>query len=400
MSRRILIATVCIVLLSSLTGCWNRRELNTLAIQLGTGIDKVGDEYRMSVQVVDPSQVTEARAASSGRSPVVMYKSTAPTLLAAFRSLTETSPRKIYGAHIRVLVLGESLARDGISKVLDLLSRDSEIRTDFYIMVARGTTAEKILKVLTPLEKIPANKLFSSLDVSEKVWAPTTTFTLDQLISQMVVEGQNPVLTGVKIKGDPNRGESPINVNEIDPPAHLSLSGLAVFKGPRLVGWLNREESKGYNIIMDNVKSTATTLSCPDGGTIALEIMRSKTKVKGKVVNGVPRILVQVKTEANVGEVNCGLDMNDPETIKWLEKEGTHKGIELMEKSVQAAQSRYSSDIFGFGQAIYRSHPKYWESIQKDWTERFKRLQVDYTVDYVIRKIGTANNSFIQDVKG
>ncbi|QMV43123.1 Ger(x)C family spore germination protein [Cohnella cholangitidis] len=400
MSRRILIATVCIALLSLLTGCWNRRELNTLAIQLGTGIDKVGDQYRISVQVVDPGQVAAARSVSPERSPVVMYKSTASTLLSAYRSLTETSPRKIYGAHIRVLILGESLARDGISKVLDLLSRDAEIRTDFYIMIARGTTAEKILKVLTPLEKIPANKLFSSLDVSEKVWAPTTTFTLDQLISQMVVAGQNPVLTGIKIKGDPDKGESQINVKEIDPPARLSLSGLAVFKGPRMVGWLDQAESKGYNIIMDNVKSSAANISCPDGGNIALEIMRSKTKVKGKVVNGEPRILVHVKTEANVGEVNCTIDMNDPETIKWLEKEGARTGIGLMEKSVQTAQSRYSSDIFGFGQAIYRSHPKYWESIQKEWTERFKRLQVDYKVDYIVRKIGTTDNSFIQDVKG
>jgi spore germination protein KC len=400
MSRRILIAIVCTVLLTFVTGCWNRRELNTLAIQLATGIDKVGNQYRISVQVVDPSQVAAARSASPQRSPVVMYKSTAPTLLSAYRSLTETSPRKVYGAHIRVLILGESLARDGISKLLDLLSRDAEIRTDFYIMIARGTTAEKILKVMTPLEKIPANKLFSSLDASEKVWAPTTTFTLDQLISQMVVEGQNPVLTGVKIKGNPVKGENPSNVNEIDPPAHLSLSGLAVFKGPRLVGWLDRAESKGYNIIMNNVKSSAANIACPDGGNIALEIMRSKTKVKGKVVNGVPHILVQVKTESNVDEVNCGVDMNDPETIKWLEKEGERTGIELMEKSIQAAQSRYSSDIFGFGQAIYRSHPKYWESIQKEWTERFKRLQVDYKVDYVVRKIGTSNNSFIQDVKG
>ncbi|WP_256758933.1 Ger(x)C family spore germination protein [Cohnella sp. WQ 127256] len=382
------------------TGCWNRRELNTLAIQLGTGIDKIGDQYKLSVQVVDPGEVAAAKSSSTERSPVVMYKATAPSLFEAYRTMTVNSPRKIYGSHIRVLIIGESLARDGIDKVLDLFSRDAENRTDYYIMIARGTTAESVLKILTPLEKIPANKLFASLDTSSKAWAPTTAFTLDKLISQMVTEGQHPVLTGVIIKGEPKLGETQTNIKQIEPSATLTLSDLAVFKGPRLIGWLNRDESKGYNIIMDNIRSTASNIACPNGGSITLELLRSKTKVKGKVISGEPTIHVQVKTEANIAEVNCKLDIQDPMTIKYLENQAMQKTIDLMKKSVKTAQTRYNSDIFGFGQAIYRSDPKYWSTASKHWEDLFSQLQVKYKVEFFIRRTGTTGNSFVQDIKG
>ncbi|GJM76971.1 hypothetical protein HMSSN036_91870 [Paenibacillus macerans] len=59
-----LILLLSIILLT--TGCWNRRELNELGIAVAAGVDKEGDHYRLSVQVVDPGQVTaqKGRAAA------------------------------------------------------------------------------------------------------------------------------------------------------------------------------------------------------------------------------------------------------------------------------------------------------------------------------------------------
>jgi len=394
------IVLVCLVSSFLATGCWNRRELNTLAIQLGTGIDKVGDKYRVSVQVVDPGEVAAAKGGTSSRAPVVMYKATGTTLFEAFRRMTLNSPRKIYSAHIRVLVIGESLAREGIDKVLDFLSRDAEMRTDFDIFVAKGTRAEDVLRVMTPLEKIPANKLFDSLRASEAAWAPTTSFTLDQLISQLVASGQDPVLTGVVVEGERKGGESFSNIRQIDPPVRLKLSTLAVFFGPKMVGWLTEDESKGYNTIMGNLKSTVTNLSCPDGGTLSLEIIRSKAKIKGFADNGRPAVRVDVLTQANVGEVDCLIDLDDPRTIDRLEDLAEEKGVRLMTKAVEAAQQRYRADIFGFGEAINRGAPRYWQSVEKEWNELFSSTKVEYKLEFRIRGTGTTGNSFIGDIQG
>ncbi|MEK8132659.1 Ger(x)C family spore germination protein [Paenibacillus filicis] len=396
--KTILTLIVLTLLAALLAGCWNRKELDELGIQMGTAIDKVGHEYHVAVQVVVPGEVSTRQ--SGGRSTVTLYKATAPTLFEAFRKLTETSPRKIYSAHIRVLVLGESLARDGIANVLDLFSRNPEARPDFYIMVARDTPAEKVLGVLTALEKIPAYNLFYSLDTSAKTWAPTTTVTMDQLMEDLTTAGRNPVLTGVTVIGNTKGGEMKQSVEQIEPEARLLNVGLAAFRRDRMVGWLTEEEAKGYNYIIDNVRSTAGHLSCPDGGMVALETIRTKTKIKGALVDGKPVIRIHMTNQSNISDVECKLDLNDPHTIDQLEEQGRKKLINLMQKTVDNVKKKYKVDIFGFGQAIHRANPKAWNQyLEAEWNELFQQVKVEYELDVMIRRIGTTVDSIKNDIK-
>ncbi|MFD0681165.1 MULTISPECIES: Ger(x)C family spore germination protein [unclassified Paenibacillus] len=386
-----------LLLLTLLTGCWNRRELNELGIQMGMAIDKIGDQYQLAVQVVVPGEVSSRL--TTGRSPVTLYKASAPTIFEAFRKLTETSPRKIYSAHTRVLVIGESLAQEGIGKILDLLSRNPEARTDYYVIVSRGIKAEEVLKVMTSLEKIPANNLFYSLDTSSKNWAPTTTVTMDQAILQLVTSGLNLVLPGVEVLGNLSTGDSKSNVDKIENAGLLQSAGLAIFDKDKLIGWLNEDESKGYNYIRNNVKSTAGHIKCPDGGVLALETLRSDTKMKVSFDNGEPLILIGVVIESNIGEVECKIDITEPDTIVWLEHEAEKKLRNLLQHTINKVKSKYNVDVFGFGQAVYKKDPKVWKKLKGEWKERFPRLKVNYDINVTIRRTGTTNNSFQNNIK-
>lgn len=46
---------LCVLFMVFQTGCWNRNELNELSIVLALGVDKVGDEYEISAQYIDPN---------------------------------------------------------------------------------------------------------------------------------------------------------------------------------------------------------------------------------------------------------------------------------------------------------------------------------------------------------
>lgn len=397
MKQRGILILVLIALL--LSGCWNRRELNDLAIAVGYGIDKAGSQYHVSIQVVDPGEVA-AKKGASGRTPVTLFHTKGPTVFEALRKMTTVSPRKIYNSHLRILVIGEDLAREGIGNVLDFLSRDHELRTDFFIVVAKGThSAEEALKILTSIEKIPASHMFNSLKASAKAWAPSITVTLDQLISDLVSQGKHPVLTGVELKGDQQIGETRNNVEEIGTAAFLQYTGLAVFKKDKLIGWLNEEESKGNNFIVDEVKSTVGHLACPGGGKLALEVIRSQTKMKGKMENGKPKMDIDTRIEVNVGEVACNVDLTKTDTIYELERISEQAVKALMEKSVHKAQNKYKVDIFGFGEAIHRAEPEAWKTLKKNWDEHFTKMPVSIKVDTKIRRLGTVSNSFLQEMK-
>ncbi|MEK8128729.1 Ger(x)C family spore germination protein [Paenibacillus filicis] len=389
--QRIRIGMVAgVLLVTLLTGCWNRRELNELGILSGAAIDKIGNQYQVSAQVVIPDQVSSR--SKGGKAPVTLYKASAPTLFEAFRNLTTTSPRKIYTAQIQVLILGESVAQEGVAKVLDLLVRNPETRMNYAVFVAKKTSAESILKVLTPLEKIPADSLYNSLETSSKVWAPITKVTVDILIDHMTGKGIHPVLPGVTIIYDAKENPSG-DETKTDYPEKPQLSGLAIFKKDKLVGWLGPNEGKGYNYITNKVKTTVGNLKCSDGNLLALEIISSHTDLKCRLVNGKPVIEVQVETEANVGEVTCSMDVTSPLVIEELEKKGAEKANELMKHTVEVMQKQYKTDIFGFGQAIYKTYPELWKRLEDDWDERFADLKVVYKTKLHIRNTGMTSNS-------
>ncbi len=385
-----------ILVLTVNAGCWNRRELNEIAIGVAMGFDKSGDKYRITSQVVDPGEVA-AKEGGTGHTPVITYHATADTLFEALRKMTTMSPRKIYSSHVRMVVIGEELARDGIERFLDFLTRDHELRADYFFVVAKGTTAENVLKTFTSLDKIPANELFDSLKTSEKAWAPTSSVTLHDLISDLVSKGKHPVLTGLKVKGSQKTGESKENVERIDTPTRLQYSGLGVFKKDKLIGWLNEEESKGYNYVMGNVRSTVGDVRCPQGGKVVMEIIRSKVDRKGKVTNGKPEVDVDIRLEANVGEVECrNLDLTQTSTINELEEKSEQIIKEFIEKTIKKAQKKYKADIFGFGEAIRRADPHFWRTVEKTWDQEFVELPVNIKIDHKIRRTGTVGQSFLK----
>lgn len=387
-----------LIMIGLLTGCWSRRELNDLAISVGMGFDKIDDQVQVTIQIVNPGEVASKRGGTGLTTPVSTFKASSQTIFEAIRKITTQSPRKVYSSHLRILVISEELGREGITPILDGISRNHEMRSDFYIVVAKGTTAENVLNTLTPIEKIPSNKLFSTLEMSEKVWAPTVKVKLDTLISDLQTEGKDPVLTGIQIKGDPSKSAEKSNLNRTAPHAFLQYSGLAIFKKDKLIGWFNEKESKGYNYIIDNVKSTIGHINCPAGGILAVEVVRTKTRIKGRVESGKPQIDINVFLEENVGEVQCKIDLLDPQSIEELEKAAKIEVKSIIESAIQKAK-KFDADIFGFGEAIYRADPKYWNENKDNWEEQFLDLPVHVNIDVKIRRLGTVSDSLIQKIK-
>ncbi|WP_221566595.1 Ger(x)C family spore germination protein [Alkalihalobacillus sp. TS-13] len=401
MKRTISLFIIIFLLLNLLTGCWNRRELNELAITVAMAVDKSDEEYVVSTQVVNPGQVA-AKQGGGQKSPVTLYQEKGDTVFEAIRRMTTGTARKLYFPHLRILVISEELAEEGIGETLDFISRDHELRTDFYIIIAKDTKAENVLKVTTGLEDIPANKLFTSLETSEKSWAPSVAITLDELTAEIVSEGIHPNLTGVHVIGENKKvGEMMENVQGIDADVKLKYGGMAVFKDDKLIGWLNEKESKAVSYVQGKVKSTIGEVSCPEGkGKVGVEVTRTKVDLKGKVEDGSPKGTVKIQVEGNVGDVQCKkLDLTKTKTIDELEKKSEKQIKEIIESAIATAKEEFEVDLFGFGEAIHRSNPDYWKKAKKNWDERFTDMPIEVKADVKIRRLGTIGNSPLEKIK-
>ncbi|WP_107926866.1 Ger(x)C family spore germination protein [Lysinibacillus parviboronicapiens] len=381
-----------------LSGCWSKRELNELAIVVALGVDKVDDEYEISVQVVDPSEIS-TKQPSSGRSPVVTYHAKGKTAFEAIRKMTTLTPRKAYFAHLQVVVLGEQLAADGINDTLDFIARDHEFRNDFDVIVSHKSTAKEVLNVLTPIEKIPANKMLNSIKVSQKAWGSTLSVSIDELVNTLSSNTKSAVLTAIEIEGDTKLGINQTNVQRIKTPVILNYIGLAVFKKDKLVGILTEEESRSFNFLNGKIDSTVEIIACPKQGKLTTEITNSTTKVTGQFKNSTPQINVQIDVEQNVGEVECDINLTENKTIQYINNKTAELIKDHIQKTLKTIQQNYQLDILGFGEVLHREDTKKWNEIQDDWSTIFPELAVKVDVRVATQGLGTMQNSLLHKEK-
>lgn len=400
MRKTFRIILIAILLLALLTGCWNRRETTELAIAVALGIDiNEEGEYIVSAQILNPKENASAIGGGAGYdTPVTTFTAKGRMLLEAIRKLTNITPRKVYLAHLRMVVIGEKVGKEGIYDALDLLSREPELRTDFYLVISKEVKAEEILKVLTSLEKIPANKLFYTLEDAAESYSAISKVNLNDLIDEIVNTGIQPTLTGVTIRGDPKSGLTKANVESLSPKALLGISGIAVFRENKLVGWLDEQESKGLNYIKGNVESTVIVTEVDDG-KVAVELVKTKTNIKPTIKNGMPRFEINISGEANVGEVNTKLDLLNEGTFSEITEQMNNEIKEVVQKAIRKAQGDYKSDIFGFGDRIHKDDPKGWERLEENWGEMFPEVPVTVNSNIELRRIGTISDPFHNELK-
>ncbi|WP_194841348.1 Ger(x)C family spore germination protein [Salinibacillus xinjiangensis] len=397
MQKKIKSICVIIILTVLLSGCWDARELSDIAIATALGVDKEGDQILVSAQILNPGEI--AGNTISTRTAVSTYQAKGSTFFEAIRKLTTIAPRRIYLAHLRMIILGEEFARGGVADVLDFISRDHEMRTDFNFAIARENTAENVVQVLTPLEKIPANKIFGNLQAAEESWAGVSAVKLDELIASMTSKGKEASVTGLWVIGDPEFGTQLENVEASLSPTEIKTDFIGVFKNDRFVDWLNEEQSKTLNRIKNKVKNTISWVPCDDGGKVAIEVFKTHANVSGSMKKGIPKINVDVKSEANVGDVACALNLTKPKELRKLESKFEKSIEEEMKTSIKKIQEM-GTDVFGFGEVIHRASPKEWKKVKGQWNEIFaNELEVKVNVKIKIRRTGTINQSFLKEIE-
>lgn len=369
-----------------LTGCWSSHEVNTLAVAVCIGIDKTENGYLVTEQVLNPRVMASKKA--TAESPVVIYTAEGNDLAEIIRRFTTQSSRILYNADLRMVVIGEDVAKDGIQNILDYFLRNYEYRTDFYFVIAKNSTANEVLGILTPIESVPGFSMYISLKMSEEKWAAMKSIRIIELVNTIIADGDNPVLTGIEISQDEISPKSTDILKQSGEYKKLKYTGLGAFNKDKIVGWLDEDESKGYNYITDNVKNTIEYADYDSKVKITYEIINAKSRTKVYFLENKPAIEVKIKIKCNIEIVEGEFDVSAEENKQVLNKLLASKVKLLCEKALNKAQKELKTDIFGFGEAIHRKYPKTWEKLKDDWNDKFTDLPVNITVEAETIQLG------------
>jgi spore germination protein KC len=237
------------------SGCWSSHEIDTLGISIAAGIDLTESGYTIYHRVLNPKAIT-GNVETVG-APVFLFTQHGDNLFSAIQKIALESPRKIYNAHLRMIILGEDMARNGIKDAIDFYMRDYEFRTDFYFAVARNKTAREVLEILTPLEFIPGLNMYGSLKLSQDHTGLTKEVNIIDLAQIILADGHEPVLPGIDISPGTPDSDNISAMTTVNGGKRLFYNGLGFFCDDKLIGWLSGEETLGFNYILGNAKDCA-----------------------------------------------------------------------------------------------------------------------------------------------
>ena len=387
-----------------ISGCWSQKELNEIAIISAMAIDKNEEgKYVKTIQLVNPGNVAGGlQGGGSGQSPTVtVYTAMGDSVLEAHFHATTKISRRLYHAHANLIVIGEELAREeGITDILDAFERDPEIRMTSRVVIAHQTKAGDLLKSLTAIDKIPAEKVNGTLQNTESVRGESMKVTLQDVITTLTSAGKETIISGFSLKGDIQQGKKMENIQQSEQDTNLESDGLAIFKEGKLVDWYQGEMSRGVVWILNKIQQTDVTLDWKgQDNTLVYNVVRQKTKVSANTTNDLPVITVNVRAEGDIREVRSQINLSDPYEILDIEKELEKEIKKQLEKTIAKTQEN-RSDIFGFGEVVRRSNPKKWKKMNDDWNDiYFPNLEVNVKVEVFIRRSGNRTNSYLSDLK-
>lgn len=364
----ILILIFIIFPLLSCSGCWDRHELESMALVTGVAFDAPDSQetVSMTAQVVDPGAIG-ASSKSGETSPFWNITAGGKTVFDAVRNCTQQSPRKLFWGHNQVIIFDQELATSGIGKYIDFFLRNEEPRDTMWVLVAKDKASD-ILEAKTRLESIPALNL-SQLIKTRSATSFATGVDLHEFSKRLLSKTTAPVASYVKAIGDSEKS--------------LFLSGTAVFNNDlKMVGILNKWETRGMLWILGDTKSGIIVVKSPhcNVAEVSLEIIESSSEIEPVFIGDTLQIIIKVREQGNLGEFPCHGDVLSPDMWHSLEnRQASAIQSEIMMALNKARE--LNADIFGFGEAVHKKYPEKWKDLEPRWEEIFPALEVQVFVD-------------------
>lgn len=370
--------TLCIMLaffnIFILSGCWNYREIDRLAIIGGLAIDKddIENKYKITVEVYG----TETGKGSEGSIKSELYESEGKSIFDAIRNLIIVTGRRAYWSHCKVVIINGSIAEKDISPMLDWLYRDAELRRDVKILLSLKDKAEDILKTDSALENTVSYHLYAMIEAQSGV-NKFPNVELWEVVDHINTENKSMLVPTVEVEKDKDRKIA-------------SIKGSGILKNGKLIGmlspdetnyalWLQGKIKNGIFVITHNEKKDCYTTYETFGFKRIVEVSNNKGL----------SIKVNIKCDVGIAEITSGIDFK--EKRNYLADKAQNVMKDRLTMVLKKMQGQYQSDVFELGQKVKIQNKKLWKNMKDNWDEEFANVPIEINVDVKIRGSATVS---------
>lgn len=383
--------------LTMLSGCWNRVELNEIAIISATGVDWRDGKWVLSYQIVLPKTIS-SQSGQSGAAAVNVFSSEEDNFRSAISKASHEMSRRLYFAHNQIVIIGQDAARKGLDQLLEAYLRNHDSRETVSVFLTKGS-ARRIMEQLVPLDQIPGAAIHRMIENEGANNSSFSQMSINNVLMDLLGSSKATSIPVLILGGTGEGTDSVSKLGRTTSPSKVRLSELGLIVGDKLVGWVNDEQSSGINWLKNEVNRTTMSFACSDQKgqpkDSSVRILRAVTKRTPIYKDGKWRFDIRIKAEGTLLEYNCNGDLSKPGKTAEIEERIEYE-IQQIVMDGWKAISGYKADVVGFGNLIHKKYPKLWKQEAENWRELFPKTELNIKVDFSLSSTGLSGNYFKQ----
>lgn len=385
--KRWLALMILIPLLTLSGGCWDRTELNDLALVTALAFDK-GDnnQIQTTVQVIMPQNLSAGGAMGGGgggggggaAKRTTVRSEQGYDVADALSKLQRKTPRKLFWGQCNVFIFSDAVAKGGIREHFDFLARHPQPRERANMYVSKGKASDA-LELFPFIERSSAEVLreLSDLQIGIRV-------SVEQLSMMLKGESQAAALPLVYILPTLKSAEPFQTIPYI--------FGTAVFKKDKMVGEISEKATRGVLWIKNEIKEYTVTYKTKEAdGLVSLKPVKANIKLIPQIKDDRWTMIVKIKTEGDMVQNGTLLNPMNPDLMAILDKAFADDVRERIESTIYELQQRLKVDILDFAKEFHRKYPKEWSKAKDRWDELFPKVETKIEVEAHIIRPGLIN---------
>ncbi len=331
---------ILIIFIVLLTGCYDYRELNDIAIISGVGISKEDNEYKVIYEVIN----TEANKESSNDIKKYNVTGQDKELINAISKANEALAKKPYFEQIKVLLITKDV---NILDISDYIFRNERINTNFYLVLCDDI--EEIFDFTSVNE--PNNSIAIS-NLIKKINYDKITNLFDFVVDNLI-QGYDIYLPYITIDNE------------------LSLDSIGIYDNDTFIRYLNQEEYRIFKYL-NKVKDIPII-----NNNNSIKIYNSKLNFDIK--NN--KVSIKYNSKGSINYLSNEYNLRDNNSYKEISKTFSDTLYQEVSNFINNLQ-KDNIDIFGITK-LYNT--KYYN----DKLE-FKDLKLEYDIKVDVDKAGTS----------
>lgn len=345
---------ILLIILFALTGCSNYHELNDLAIVSAIGIEKEEDKYKVTLELY--KEVKESNSGSASKESEDL-SGTGKSIDEAINNSSFASEKLLYFSHIQAIIIDSDLAKEGISSIMDYLSRNTDFSFVSYIVVSDDKKPSEILSKKDINNEIigdAISSIFNTTDQNNSAFVYNKYF---EFLEEYINKHQDVYAPLIKVKDK-----------------QIVIEEMAIFKDDKMVDTLDSLKTKAFSLLSNNTDSLYYKLSY-SGGYVVMRVFEGSSKIK--IRDG--KIVIDINVTSDIDEANTEIDTLDDENIKKLNKQmetAIKNDVENLLKTLEEKDS----DVLGLNDVIYKTYG----NVKNNW----KETEIEIKVNNEITKKG------------